>query len=229
MARNTQLISLVDQLRAELRQSQNPSAGVNVLDTQKRALRTAQEFLYADFEWAFLWDEYDVETQAGQQYYDLPVDSGSIKKVDFKFGNAWSPLRWGIGGPQMNSQDSDLDQRSDPVQRIGPHGDAQFRVWPIPATDDNTIRFYGKAALRALVADDDRAMLDDTLIVMYAAWKLAPKERKKDALADFTTFYATMKKKFRIPAKAFVLGGGGGLPMGRTPPGHVRVAEADRS
>lgn len=229
MARNTALLSLLDQLRSELRQTQNPAAGVNVRDTQIRALRTAQEFLYADFEWSFLWANYDVPTQAGQQYYDLPVDSGSIKKVEVKWGNAWTPLCWGIGGPQYTSQDPELDQRSDPVQRIGPYGDNQFEIWPLPATDGSTIRFYGKAALRPLVADDDRAMLDDTLVVMYAAWKLAPKERKKDALAEFQTFYGTMKKKFRIPAKSFVLGGGGGLPMGRQPPGYVRVAEANRS
>lgn len=226
MAYDTTLISLVDQLRAELRQSLNPSAGVNVLDTQKRALRTAQEFLYKDHEWPFLSGEFDVNTAAGQQLYDLPVKK--IKKVDFKWGTQWLPLKWGIGSPQLNSQDSDLDQRSDPVQRIDVLG-AQFRVWPLPATGDNPIRFYGTQALRPLVKDDDRAMLDDLLIVSYAAWKLAPKERKKDALAEFTSIYATEKKATRRPAKHFVLGGGGGTPTGRQPPGHVRVAEADRS
>lgn len=229
MARNTQLIELLDQLRSELRQSVNPSSGVNTEQTYKRALRTAQEFLYNDYDWSFLHTYVDVETEAGEQYYDFPVEQSSIQKVEFKWGNVWTPLKWGIGASQLNAQNSDDDQRSDPVTHIDVYQGNQFRVWPMPASDGNSVRFWGKLPLTRLVNNDDRALLDDLLIVSYAAHKLAPKERKKDALAELNTIYRQQKKIYRRPVKHFILGGCGGTPAGRQPPGHVRVAEANRS
>lgn len=229
MARNTQLLELLGQLQSELRESKNPAAGVNVRDTRINALNQAQEFLYYDNTWSFLNSNFDVTTQAGQQNYDLPVDDGKIKKVELKWGNAWTPLQWGIAGPQLTAQDPDLDQRADPVQRIDLIDGEQFRVWPLPASDGNTIRFWGTRRLTRLVDNDDRAILDDRLIVLLAAWDLAPKERKDSALQKFTTFYKTWKKAFRLPRKHFVLGANGGIPTGRQPPGYVRVAEGNRT
>lgn len=226
MARNTQLVELLDQLRSELRQSKNPAAGVNSDDTYKRALRTAQEFLYMDYDWSFLYGWFDVDVEAGSQYYDLPCQPQSIKSVHFKWNNIWHPLKWGISVKQLNSMDPDQDQRADPVTHIDYYGANQYRVWPLPATDGGTVRFDGKAALTNLVTNANRALLDDLLIVTYAAYDLAPKERKDAALAKFNTIYQTQKKAFRRKQKGFVLGGGGGTPAGRTPPGHVRVAEA---
>jgi hypothetical protein len=227
MARGTQFLALLDQLRSELGQSANPSHGLNTASSYKYKLNATQEWLYRDHGWSFLRGPYDVETQAGESLYDLPVDQSTITKVEFKWDDSWEPLSWGIGGIEYSEQDSDEDERSDPVQKIDLRQDSQFEVWPIPATDGNTIRFWGREAYRPLVNDSDTAMLDDRLIVLFTAANLAPKEQYQRKLTEANTYYNTMKKAARKPSRGFILGGGqGGIDLR---PGRVRVAEANRS
>jgi hypothetical protein len=229
MARGTQLAELIDQLRSNLEMSVNPAQGVNALGVHKRALNEAQELMYYAYEWPFLNGYFDVTMSAGSQFYDLPVDPGTIERVEFKWGNVWTPLVKGIGGPQLNAQDSDNDQRSDPVQNWEFYQTNQFRVFPIPASGDGIVRFYGRQALSRLVTNTDRAVLDDTLIVKFAAAQLSPDKKKASKQQEANTFFNVLKKRYRNRKRVFVLGGGGGQPVGRQPPGHVRVAEANRS
>lgn len=227
MARGTQLRELVIQLRHELQQSANPAHGVNTVDSHKYKLNATQEFLWNDFAWSYKNGPFDVETQAGERLYDLPCDQGSIRRVEVKWGNVWHPVAWGIGGRELSSIDSELDERTDPITKLDIRDEGQFEVWPLPATDGNTIRFYGRASYAKLVNDADRAVLDDRLIVLFTAANLAPKEQYQRKLAEANTYYRTMKKRGRIPSRGFVLGGGSG--PSRYTPGPVRVAEADRS
>lgn len=229
MARGTQLIELVDQLRSELKESTNPSHGTNTLVTYKYKLNAQQEFLYNDYTWPFLDRDFDVEMEQGERYYTLPVNPGTIKRVEIKWNNVWSPLEQGIAGAQLNALDSDRDMRNDPVQRWQFYGDNQFEAWPIPASTGATVRFWGMQALTKMVADADRAVLDDRLIVLFAAANLAPKEQYQRKLAEANSYYRTLKKRYRTRSRGFVLGGGTGPSVGRQPPGHVRVAEANRS
>lgn len=229
MARYTTLATLVDQLRSNLKLSVNPSQNSNVLATHKYALKTAQEFLYQDYSWPFLRGRFDVSLQDGQRYYDIPVDPGRIEKVEYKYNDVWSPLPYGIGGPQLSSQDSDDDERSDPVQRWdhykgdGTHSQPdQFEVWPIPATDTGTVRFYGVQALGSLVADTDRAKLDDLLVVSMACLDLCAEEERERRLAKFNAYYATLKRRYSGAPVSFVLGGGLGKEY--FDPRTIRVA-----
>lgn len=229
MARGTQLIALLDQLRKELKESANPSSGVNTLDTYKYKLDAQQEFLYNDYTWPFLNGRFDVTMQAGERYYDLPVNPGTIKKIEFQWNNVWSPIHRGISGQNYNSLNSDTDMRNDPVQAWDFFEENQFEVWPIPASNGSTFRFYGTQALTKLVNDDSRAVLDDRLIVLFAAANLAPKEQYQRKLAEANSYYRAIKKRYRNRSRGFVLGGADGPSVGRLPPGPVRVAEANRS
>jgi hypothetical protein len=229
MARGTQLIKLVDQLRSELKESSNPASGVNTLESYKYVLNAQQEFLYHDYAWPFLRGHFDVEMQAGERYYDLPVDPGTISRYEFKWNDIWSPIVVGIGASNYNSQDSDRDQRADPVQNWQFEGDTQFEVWPVPASNGGTVRFWGRQALTKMVKDTDRCILDDRLIVLFAAANRAPKETYQRKLAEANSYYRALKKRFTNGSRGFVLGGGQGNSTGRSPPGHVRVAEANRS
>lgn len=224
MARNTQLLQLVDQLRSELGASVNPSQGLNTLATHKYKLKVAQEFLYYDYAWPFLKEPGDVVMQAGQRYYDLPVAAEGIKRVEYKWGDTWAPLKQGIGGPEYSAEDSEDDERADPVRAWQFYGLNQFEVWPLPATNDLcTVRFYGTRVLTPLVADNSRALLDDRLIVLYAAWSLSPKEQRDNRLKDFNTYYSALKRRSTNKSRGIVLGGAGGGACPESPT-TVRVA-----
>lgn len=229
MARGTQLLKLVDQLRSELKESTNAAHGVNTLGTYKYKLNAQQAFLYHDYAWPFLNGTFDVETQAGERYYDLPVDAGTIGRVEFKWNNIWFPLARGISGRNYNAVDPDQDNRSDPVQNWQLYGESQFEVWPLPATNGSTVRFWGRQALTEMVADNHRCVIDDRLIVLFAAANLAPKEQYQRKLAEANSFYRALKKRYRSRSRGFVLGGSSEPMTGRQPPGHVRVAEGNRS
>src|SRR5690606_28391937 len=115
-----------------------------------------------------------------------------------------------IGGQELSARDSDEDERDDPVQKFALRDEGRFEAWPIPLTNGGTLRFYGRAAYQPLVNDNDQAMLDDRLIVLFTAANLAPKEQYTRKLAEANTYYRTMKKRYRTPTKAYVLGGGQG-------------------
>ena len=81
----------------------------------------------------------------------------------------------GIDNGHLSTWDSDLDERSWPVERWQVYEGEQIELWPIPADDANTtslegrIKVVGIRSPRPLVDDADRADLDDRLIVLYAA------------------------------------------------------------
>lgn len=220
-------------LRAETGMSLTPNLGINSLETYKYHLRKQQERLYHDHDWPFLNGHYDVEMQAGERYYDLPVHPERIEKVEVKWGGRWAPLPYGIKSEYYNSRDSDLDQRNDPPEGWGfyldPEGadstvdNIQFEVWPIPISNDqSTVRFHGKRALPPLTSESHKAILDDLLIVLYAASKIIKDKGEREMkLAEAKAHYTTLKRRSK-KGKVFVLGGGG--DVSKPPPGPVRVA-----
>lgn len=233
MARGTTLMQCVTKLRARTGMSTDPAQGINSLEMYKLRLKEEQERLYQDYDWPFLMGPYDVEMEAGERYYDLPVEPESIQKVEYKWGGVWQELCYGINGEHYNSRDSDLDQRLDPIQRwqmrVDKTNDSlidneQFEAWPIPATDDQvTVRFWGKRRLGAFIANDDKCTLDDLLIVLYSAATIVKNaEDRKLLIAEAESHYKRLRGRNK-KTKMFVLGGGGG-ELSRPKPGPVRVA-----
>lgn len=174
---------LVD-LRGELGQSLNPSQATQVAPAHKVKLQRVQRMLWADFAWPHLRTRWDVAMAAGQRYYDLPSGLAleRVEKAEVDWGSNWLPLTRGIGGDEYNAFDSADDERSDPVLRWEARPDGQFEVWPMPATNTQTVRFTGIGALAAFVDEADVCTLDRDLIVLSAAAELA---RDRDEAQKF--------------------------------------------
>lgn len=186
MARGKTLLKLLDDLRVELKLSLNPAHNNQVRDSHVRVLQTTYEWLWHDFDWPHLRIERSIPAQAGQRFYEEPEDIPieRIEHIQFKDGDLWCDLRPGIGAQQYNIWDSELDQRSWPITRWRLWEDEQIELWPIaddsgdPTTLHGYIKFIGISKFTPIVDDADRADLDDTLIVKFAASELLDDEKK---------------------------------------------------
>jgi hypothetical protein len=218
MARNQTLLTLLQDLRSELRLSGNPAHNSSVRDSHVRLLQRVQESLWEELDWPFLRVERFMAVQAGQRFYDPPADMSldRVEDIYFKDGDIWHRVQNGIFEMNYNAWDSRLDERSWPVERWRVYEDLQVELWPIPAengdpaTQHGFLKFEGIRKLRPLVADDDRADLDDQLIVLYAAAELLAARGAEDAPIKLA---AAERRKRSLTAsftkiKTFSLGGG---------------------
>lgn len=189
MARNKTLGGLLDAFRAECRLSSNPAHNNQVREQQINLLRRTQERLWDDFDWPHLRVERFIDVQAGQRYYDTPDDVAidRIEKLEVRYGDEWLPLTPGVEALQYAMWDSDIDERSWPVERWDIYEGEQVELWPVPSLTrtapalEGRIRVTGIRNLRPLVADSDRADLDDRLIVLYAAGEHLAADGARDA------------------------------------------------
>lgn len=186
MARNTQLLKLLEMLRAETGKSTLVSAGLDTVPAQKQKLQRVQETLYDAYAWPFLRVFPDKTLSAGQRYYDAPTNLNfdRIEKVVIWNSGQPIPVERGISFEQYASYDSESGVRMDPVLRWDLRWNdtaTQIEVWPIPASNNQRLQFQGIRPLRPLIANDDRADLDDQLIVLFAASELLSRQSSKDA------------------------------------------------
>jgi hypothetical protein len=237
MARGTTLGDLVNQLRIAAKLDPNPALSINLVPSMKRELAYTQERLYDEFDWPHLKITRDKELQAGERHYDVPDDMNleRIIAVDVRWGGRWLPVERGIGLDQYNQHDSDADIRVDPVLRwdVKDTGTgAQIEIWPVPLTDydaeskDGALRFTGIRQLNQLVANSDRADLDDQMVVKYVAASMLASRKDADAqvkLAEARSRKKTLQGRItKTRRNSFGLGTGRGDCASR--PGSVRVA-----
>jgi len=185
LARGKQLQELVAQLRAETGRTQNVAVGVSELDNLKEQLARIQEVLYDEYDWPFLRVERSVTLNAGQRYYDFPSDLNYDRLMTIKLNRngIYTDLERGITFDDLSIYDSNNNERSSPalkwdVRNTG--AKEQLEVWPIP-NEAGSIHFFGTKSLSTLVADNDRADLDDRLIVLFAASELLARQKSPDA------------------------------------------------
>jgi hypothetical protein len=199
MARGKTLGELVNDLRITARMDPNPALSINMVPLLKLTLNREQERLYDDFDWPFMRIRRDVTLQAGQRYYDIPADLNleRIEKVEYLYGSEWRDLTRGIGQEQYSSIDSDNGERSDPTLRwdvLDTGTREQVEFWPIPLTDDQIVRFTGIGKLGTMVNDADRALLDDQMLVNFAAAEIVKDDRLASELrAKAVTRFNTLK------------------------------------
>lgn len=189
MARGKTLVKLLDDLRAESRQSLNPAHNAQDHARQVNTLQRIQEWLWEDFAWPHLRVERTAPVEAGQRFYenppDLPIDR--IERIDIFLDGCWQPLSPGIGAEHYAAWNSERDERSWPPRRWRIYEDDMIEIWPIPDTDGNAstlegvIKFTGIRELKPLVKDSDRADLDDRLLVLYAAAEHLASKNAPDA------------------------------------------------
>ncbi len=189
MARKKTLGALLDDLRAETKASLNPAHNKQVRDVQIKLLQRVQDWLWEDYDWPHLKIERDYPLGAGQRFYDFGTtfDLERINSISVKDGGLWRPLEPEINDTHYLAHDSALDQQAYPPRcwRIW-EGD-QIEIWPISDTDgtlatfEGYIRVKGIRRLSRFIADEDRADLDDRLIVLFAAAETLGGRGAKDA------------------------------------------------
>lgn len=216
MAIGATLIELRDQLRSEIGASPSAASGINTQRQFDHLLRRTQERLWADYDWSFAQIERDEPLLAGQRYYTFDADIDFLRIVDaqIKYNNLWHALAYDIRPSDYNAWDSDLGRGSEPTLRWRHHGDNQFEVWPIPVTNNQILRFRAYRKLPALIADSDKAILDDTLIVLFAAAEHLARTKAGDASAKLSqaTSHYNRLKGMSLKNDRFIYGGNLGQP-----------------
>jgi hypothetical protein len=246
MARDRTLGEIVDGIRAEAGQSLNPALGRQMRETIVRIAARHQARMWADYTWPHLRVDRFLRLEAGERTYSPPDDMqiDQIEEVSVCYGGAWSLLRPGIDDPQYNSINSIEGQRSWPVEYWNISEGEQIEVWPIPSTDgaeilavptysvigqdpqlrEGWLKLRGIRNLRRLVNDDDRADLDDQLIILYSAAEILARQNAPDAGGKLTQ---ASQRLFRLRGnltkrRNFVLAGGHRSP-GRWPRGAIPI------
>ena len=216
MARGTTLELLVNDLRSEVGHSLNSSLGQSMRDVLINTIQRVQSRLWSDYSWPFLQVRRDINLADGQRYYDLPSDLvfERIVLAEFKYGDIWEPMSYGIGRDQYNQFDSDRDIRSWPIYRFDNYENNQIEVWPIPnqnvdaTTGSGLLRLHGIRNLTRLSENSDTADLDDQLIILYAAANFLQRQRQADAgakLQEANAHYMRLKARL-AKSDTFVMG-----------------------
>ena len=166
-------------------------------------LQDAKNFQYLQF-------RFDIEMQAGQQYYPIPdgFDTTRFERVWVKFSSRWIKITdmRNISTGLFNQFDSDKGQTSSyPTHWTledfdgAPH----IRVYPIPSTnavtnDDQILRVEGMRQLTELVDVDDVCELDYRLIAMPVAIRIDARRGKWNNVAALKSELTTIKTNITI-------------------------------
>lgn len=187
MAIGTQFLALKQRLRAELGRSVDVSVGVDDDESLKQTLNRTYAALYMQWDWPHLrmvWPH--IQLSAGQRFYDFPVNLNPdrVEKVVVRYNGHFYPLDRGIDFDAYNAYDSEAGERSDPALRWDVRwtgSSTQFEIWPVPVSDEQSVQFRGIIALPRLVDDTDVCLLDDELVVLFAAQELLSRQKSQDA------------------------------------------------
>lgn len=186
MARNVTLNELTRQVRAESRLSTSNSRGLDDLENVQQMIRRVQETLYDDYDWPFMRVDKEAATknlQAGQRYYDFP-ETMNMERAFSLWTNStsvWTKLPQGISLTEYTQINSDDNFRADPVLKWDIVNETQYEVWPMPASDGSQVRFDGIKKLTPLLQPDDRADLDDRMIVLFVSAEILAANKQPDA------------------------------------------------
>lgn len=230
MTMGVTLAEMLQALRAEANLSLLPGHTAAQRDAHVQLLRRVQEELYVQHAWPNLVIERDVPLLFATQNYEYPADLqfDFVERVWVKEANQWIPLEYGITPEDYNVYADEAYQTYPPRkwEHLVANTD-QFRVWPIPDRA-GTLRFRGRVKLGRLVEDTDKATLDGTLIVLYAASELLAQAKNELAQLKLQKAQALLQRlRGRQGGKTgvFVMGGGSPPYQGRVglthiPPGY---------
>lgn len=197
MARGTTLANLRTMVLAEVGDTSSPNT---VRQTEiNTLLSNKQKWLGSEYSWPFLEQFWDQPVGANVQYPAFPTvnDSGLGETVAINFerpvlvqtfwNQIYLDMEYGVGSTEYNYLNFALGQQSDPIQRWRFRTDTSetvapdtFEVWPVPVTPQ-TVRFTGQRTMLSLVADSDKADLDDMLLVYFVAAEILMRTKQADA------------------------------------------------
>lgn len=230
MALRATFQEVIQMVRAEAKLSTNSSRGIDFLENIKQIIKRTYYTLAEDYDWPHLNLKRDSATarkvlQAGSRFYNWPADVNPLKidRAYVKWGNVWVPLDYGITLKNYSAFDPDRNQRTDPVTNWAWSTDAQFEVWPLPASngtanDNGEVAFEGQKKVEQLVLDSNRLDMDDILVSLMAATEiLAGNERKADAemkgqaaMARMGRLRANLRSRTRYTMGVGIVGEAGG-------------------
>jgi hypothetical protein len=217
MATGTSLSILTDQLRAEIGASPSSSGqGLNSIPMLQQVLRRTQNRLFYDFDWPNLVIDRDTVMQKGENYYTFPsdLDYDSITGAWVYYSSSWRPVVCGFDPLIYNSSNPALGVQNDPLVAWRHYEGNQYEVWPVPASNATTLRFRGRVQVPRLTALTDCALLDDDLIVLFAAAEILTRLKAPDGQAKLSLaekHYRNLKMRL-TKTKDIVLGGTEKLP-----------------
>lgn len=215
MAIGTQFSSLVIDLRAELRRSTDVSVGIDDLDTLKRFINKSYRALRMVHDWPHLRKVFDkIQLNAGQRYYNYPTsfDPDHITASVVWLGSLNMPIKKGIALDAYSFLDPATDQRSDPVlawDTAFTGTTTQIEFWPIPASSSYKAQFAGYMATPKLVNDSDPCLIDDDLVLGFAAARGLRSQKSDDAdeaRADAETYLLKLQQRPKVDAQPQQMG-----------------------
>ena len=218
MARNKTLGKVLDDLRAHVRDSLNPSQSLQARDGYVRMLQSFQEYLWEAYDWPHLKIRRRMPLQAGQRYYDLPDDVlvDRILNVQFRYQDDWFPLEYGIDqAKDFRWKDSDLGERDWPIRKWAFYEGDQIEIWPVPSIDvssgslEGYVEFESIRELRPFVDDSDRCDIDANLLVKHAAGEILAQRGAADAPLKQNSAAKLLRemKRQKSPRKTFQMFG----------------------
>lgn len=154
------------------------SAGINS-GLLNSFLQNAQDQLFADFQWRHLITYDEKTTGAGQSLYDWAedCDPSNVTEIAVNDGVTWTPMTEGIDWMMRSDDTQFMPQR---YERF-----AQMEVWPVPDTQYTIRRYYVRSPDR-FTQDNDRASIDDGLILLHAITNAKQHYQQKDG-ANYAT------------------------------------------
>jgi len=91
----------------------------------------------------------------------------------------------------------------------------KLELWPIP-NQNGSIRFLGQAPVNPLVADGDKAVLDDTLITLFAAAEILASQKAENSALKLQKANQFLRRHFANlgggKRRTIALGGYGSMP-----------------
>lgn len=199
---NARLKDLRKKLKAEVGDVLTPGVNDDLDLTYNALLENKQAFFYEQYDWPHLKIQQDITVPAGTRLITFPANISNIKpwEAHVYFTSCWHPVAFGVTDDLFNASDSDLGETSDPIRRVALYNTAsstisQLEVWPIPGQEQK-LRIRGFKALPKLQADDDIAVLDDLMIVLFVAAEILTKRKQPDAQAKLqqaTSHFARLK------------------------------------
>ncbi len=221
MARGAQFSSLYTRLRSDVRRSAEPALGVSDLDNLKQVINRVYATLYNGYDWPHLRRVFDrVNLEAGSRYYDLPTGL-NIERVERSavwYNGLPHLMQRGISFEEYAGFNSDIGVTSEPALRWDVRWmttKEQIEVWPIPSSNAQQIEFIGIQAITTLVDDADVCLLDDDLIILFAAAEILAADGAKDAgirLQAAQAHLKTLEMRTKACLKSYRMGLGDSNP-----------------
>lgn len=125
-------------------------------------IRSAQEQLYLQYDFTEMKAVYERATGEAQTYYDYPANCNAERITEFsvKWSGRYIALKRGIEIENRNVNTSGVPQRYELRDQI--------ELWPVPDSQNYTLRFEYVKVLAPLVQNSDRTSLPSELVMLHA-------------------------------------------------------------